>query len=229
MKQILPENISTYGGEVDSLFFTITLFVVLAFAISIAALIIPLFRYRYKEGRKSSRIRGIGMKQMRWVFAGMLVMALCDFYMLYAEHSTWVKMEETLPEQEDFHVVITGRQWNWIFTYPGPDNKLYTADDVIVNRMNSSLHVPAGKNIIIDIKAIDVIHSVFFKNIRLKQDAIPGRTITRWFNVTKPGKYEIACAEICGVLHSKMRSYLVVQEEDEFNRFLSELYAEKQK
>ncbi len=224
MKNIFPENISTYGGEVDSLFFTITIFIGIAFFISLFALMYPLFKYRYKEGRKASTVRGTGMKQMKWIYIAMGALALCDFYMLYQEHGTWVKMEETLPDQQDLHVVVTGKQWNWVFTYPGPDNTLYTADDVIVNQQNSEMHVPVNKNIIMDIKATDVVHSLFFKNIRLKQDAIPGRTITRWFNATKTGKYEIACAEICGVLHSKMRNYLVVESQEDFEKYLADLY-----
>ena len=228
MKSIFPENISTYGAEVDSLFFTITLFIGIAFFISLFALIYPLFKYSYKQGREVSRVRGVGLKQLKWIFIAMGLLAFSDFYMLAKEHTTWVKMEEIVPEQKDFHVAITGRQWNWVFTYPGPDNTLYTADDVIVDQQNSELHVPIDKNVVVDIKAIDVIHSLFLKNIRLKQDAIPGRTITRWFNATKTGKYEIACAEICGLLHSKMRNYLVVESQDDFDKYLSGLYAKEQ-
>ena len=228
MRNIFPENISTYGAEVDSLFFTITLFISIAFFISLFLLIYPLFKYKYKEGRKSSTVKGIGHKQLKWIYLGMAIMAVCDFFMLYQEHSTWVKIEETLPAEKDFEVAITGRQWNWVFTYPGPDNILYTADDVIVNKQNSDLHVPINKNVIMDIKAIDVIHSLFLKNVRLKQDAIPGRTITRWFNATKTGKYEIACAEICGVLHSKMRNYLIVESQEDFDKYLADLYYPKE-
>jgi len=222
--KIFPENISTYGAEIDSLFYVISAFVLIAFVITLFLLIYPLFKYRYKADRKSTRVRGDNNKQLKWIFIALGLLAMCDFYMLYAEHGTWAKIEEQLPEQKDLHIVATGRQWNWVFTYPGPDNVLYTGDDVVVNQQNSELHVPVNKNIIVDIKATDVLHSFFIKNTRLKQDAIPGRTITRWFNATKTGTYEIACAEICGILHSKMRNFLVVESEDDFNNYISELY-----
>ncbi len=222
--KIFPENISTYGAEIDTLFYTITLFVTIAFVISLFALLYPLFRYKYSATRKVKHSRGNTTKQLKWILVALVMLGGADFYLLYAEHYAWVTIEETLPEDKDLHVAITGRQWNWIFTYPGLDGELYTADDVIIDEQNSELHVPVNKNIIIDIKAIDVVHSFFVTNIRLKQDALPGRTITRWFNVTEPGTYEIACAEICGVLHAKMRNFLVVEEEEDFNKYIQETY-----
>ncbi len=227
MKNIFPENISTYGAEIDSLFFTITLFVGIAFVISLIVLIYPLIRYRYQPGRVVKHVRGNNAKQLRWILVALTMLAGADFYMLAVEHSTWAKIEEELPEQKDFHVCVTGRQWNWIFTYPGPDGKLYTADDVVVDRQDSELHIPVNKNIILDLKAVDVLHSFFVAKSRLKQDVLPGRTITRWFNITKPGTYEIACAEICGVMHSKMRNFLVVEEEADFNNYMKDLYAKQ--
>ena len=222
---IFPENVSTYGAEIDSLFYTITLFAGIAFFISIFLLIYPLIKYRYKEGRVVEHNRGITHKQLKWVYIGMTLLACTDFYMLVAEHSTWVKIEEHIPEQVDFHVAVTGRQWNWMFTYPGKDGVLYTADDVIVDQQNSELHLPVNKNIVFDLKAIDVLHSFFIPVTRLKQDVLPGRTISRWVNITKIGTYELNCAEICGVMHAKMRNFIVVEEEADFNKYINELYS----
>ncbi len=220
---IFPENVSTYGGEIDTLFWTVFVLSGIAFVISLFVLIYPLFRFRYKEGRTATYVRGTGTKQLKWVIVALAVLAASDFYLLYAEHDTWAKMEETLPEQKDMHIVITGMQYNWVYTYPGPDNELYTADDVIDYGME--LHVPVNKNIIIDIKAKDVVHSLFLPNTRLKQDAIPGRTITRWFNITKVGNYDIVCAELCGTGHYMMQNDLIAESEEDFNAFIKELYA----
>ncbi len=217
---LFPENISTYGQDIDNLFYLISVPVGIAFLITLIILVYPIMRYRAGNGRKASYIKGQGWAQMKWVIIAMTLLAICDFYMLYAEHSTWVKIEENLPEPE-FHVAIMGRQWSWTITYPGKDGKLYTGDDVTTT---NDLHVPINKVVHVDVRALDVVHSVFFPNIRLKQDAIPGRTITRWFETTKTGVYDIPCAEICGMAHASMNGKLTVDTQEDFDAYLHELY-----
>ena len=216
---LFPENISTYGQEIDDLFYLIAVPVGIAFLTTLVVLVYPLFKYRAKEGRKASYIKGVGWKQMQLVVIAMILLAISDFYMLYAEHDTWVKIEEELPEP-DFKVAITGRQWSWTITYPGKDGELYTTDDVI--RVND-LHVPVNAVVHMDIKALDVVHSVFIPNVRFKQDAIPGRTITRWFEATKTGKFDISCAEICGIAHSSMKGTLFVHTQEEFDSYMKSI------
>ncbi len=217
---IFPENISTYGQDIDNLFYLISVPVGIAFVITFIILLYPLFKYRYKAGKKASYIRGEGWGQMKWVIIAMTALAISDFYMLYAEHDTWVTIEEELPEK-DFHVSIMGRQWSWTITYPGKDGELYTADDVITT---NDLHVPINSVVHLDIRALDVVHSVFIPNVRLKQDAIPGRTITRWFEATKTGVYDIPCAEICGIAHANMNGKLTVDTQEDFDAYLEKLY-----
>ena len=224
MKSLFPENISTYGNEIDQLFWVTLILVSIAFVISLFFLNVPLFRFRYSSGRKARYVKGNSWSQYKWIAVALIVLFISDMYILVAEHSTWHKIEEYVPEA-DIHIGITARQWNYIFTYPGPDGKLYTSDDAVINQQNSEMHVPVNKNIVIDLRAVDVVHSFFVSNLRLKQDAIPGRTITRWFNATKEGTYDIVCAEICGVLHSKMRNFLVVDSQEEYDDFLEKLYA----
>ncbi len=226
MRNIFPENISTYGDEIDQLFWVTMVFVTIAFGISLFFLNYPLFRFRHKKGRKATYVKGDNWKQLKWITVACIVLFVCDMYILFAEHPTWHKIEQYLPKA-DVHIGITARQWNYVFTYPGPDGKLNTSDDVVINQQNSEMHVPVNKNIIIELRAADVVHSFFVSNLRLKQDAIPGRTITRWFNATKEGTYDIVCAEICGVLHSKMRNFLVVESQEKYEAFLEELYSDK--
>lgn len=226
--KLFPENTSTYGGEIDNLFYISLVIVAIAFVISIVVLIYPMFKYREQKNRKATYITGTSWKHKKWIVAALILLGISDFYILFAEHSTWNKIEEQVPEP-DVHVGITGRQWNWIFTYPGPDNKLNTGDDIVIDEQNSELHVPVNKNIVFDLRAKDVLHSFFVTTFRLKQDAVPGRAITRWFKATKTGKYDLSCAEICGVLHSKMRNYIVVESEEDYNKYLQTLYAKQTK
>ena len=224
---IFPKNISTYGSEIDNLFWLITALTGIAFVISLFVLLYPLIKNSAGRAKRATYITGENKKHFRWVAAAMILLAMGDFIIMYAEHGTWVKMEEN-PVKADFHVAITGRQWNWIFTYPGRDGQLYTADDIMIDEQNSELHVPVNKNVVIDLKARDVLHSFFVAELRLKQDNIPGRTIKRWFNATIEGKYDMACAEICGLLHSQMRNFLVVESQEKFDAYMSALIEKNQ-
>jgi cytochrome c oxidase subunit 2 len=223
---IFPENISTYGSEIDSLFWLIVGITFFAFFVSVYVLLKPLYTNNHKKVQRATYITGHEKKYMRWLVYALIGLTLGDFVILGVEHGTWVKFEQEIPNP-DLEIGIIGRQWNWIFIYPGPDGKLYTKDDVRIDEMNSELHLPVNKNIVVHLMAKDVLHSFWVSNIRLKQDCIPGRTNKRWFNLTKEGKYELACAEICGVLHSKMRNFIVVESEEKFQQHISALYAPK--
>ena len=218
--KLFPENISTYGHEIDNLFYFISVPVGLAFVITIIVFIYPLIKNKFREGKKAQYVKGNNWKQLKWVLLAMFLIGLSDVIILFAEKDAWVSIEETLPK-EDFKVAITGRQWSWSITYPGKDGILYTGDDVIET---NDLHVPVNSVIHLDIKSVDVLHSVFIPNVRLKQDALPGRTITRWFEATKTGEYDISCAEICGVAHSNMKGTLHVQSNEDFLQYLDEIY-----
>lgn len=220
---LFPENVSTYGQEIDNLFWLILLFATIAFVISLFVLIYPLFRYNSNKVKKAAYITGESKKQFKWITLALVLLLGSDFIILYAEHDTWTNIEG-VPAKADIHICITARQWNWIFTYPGPDGVLGTSDDVIVDEMNSSLHVPINANVVFELRSQDVIHSFFLPNTRLKQDALPGRTVLRWFNITKPGKYEISCTQICGILHSKMRNFVLAESPEQYKHFTDSLY-----
>ncbi len=222
--EIFPESASSYSSDIDNLFWLILIFVGIAFVASLIILIYPLIKNHHSKVPRAEYITGNQKKHLKWIVIGMALMAISDFAILFIEHGTWVKTQEHVPDDVELHVSVIGKQWNWVFIYPGPDNKLNTVDDVVVDQMNSELHIPINKNIKVDIKARDVLHSMFIPAFRFKYDAIPGRTVTRWFNATKEGKYDLSCAEICGVLHSNMRNFIVVESQEKYDEFLSNLY-----
>ncbi len=104
----------------------------------------------------------------------------------------------------DLVVNVTGMQFAWLFEYP--EQGITTGE----------LYIPEGKRIRLKMKAVDVIHSFWVPQFRLKQDVIPGEETRLQFIATKPGTYPVFCAELCGSYHGGMRTTAVVQSESEF-------------
>lgn len=115
----------------------------------------------------------------------------------------------------DVEVNITGLQFAWLFNYP--------ASGVIAGE----LHVPAGKEVQLNITAQDVLHAFWVPQFRLKQDAIPGRTAQLRFRPQLPGTYPIICAELCGSYHGAMQSQVIVHTPEEYDTWLQSQIASK--
>ena len=130
-----------------------------------------------------------------------------------------IKSPTSFPENPDVVVQVSGKQFNWDMTYPGPDNEFGTDDDLT---LENELHVPVNAVVHIRLTAVDVIHSFFVPQLRLKQDALPSRFIDMWFEATKAGRYEIPCAELCGFGHSGMLGYLNVHAQTDYDAWLQE-------
>jgi cytochrome c oxidase subunit 2 len=117
----------------------------------------------------------------------------------------YVKMET--PPEGTLDIYVTGKQWMWKFAYADGVNAV------------SQLTVPAGRSVRLIMTSRDVIHSFYVPALRLKQDVIPGRYVTLWFNADKPGVYPVFCAEYCGVSHSRMLGTVLVLPEVEYGRW----------
>ena len=104
----------------------------------------------------------------------------------------WSRIKMSVPPS-DFAIEVTAKQFNWQVAYPGGDGKFGTGDD---KAFLDEIHVPVNKVVHVNLKSVDVIHSFFVPQFRMKQDAVPGRVIVQWFEAIKPGKYELPCAEL---------------------------------
>ena len=113
----------------------------------------------------------------------------------------------------DLEIGIHVKQFEWNIQYPGADGRLGTADDF--TRRNQ-LHIPVNAKVRGTLESEDVIHSFYLPNFRLKQDAVPGMKIPIWFEATKTGSYEIACAELCGLAHYRMKGSVTVHTAEAF-------------
>ncbi len=210
----LPENVSTYGGEVDFLFYLIYYITGAVFILVTAALLAFLVMYRYRQGRRAIYSHGNTMLEIIWT----VIPAIIFVGLSFLSQSTWARIKGHVPPS-DIEVQVTGKQFNWEILYPGPDKRFGTADDV---QAENELHVPVGKVVRVYLRSKDVIHSFYLPNFRLRQDAVPGREILAWFEATKPGKYELPCSQLCGFGHSGMKGWLYVHTPEDYAKWVKE-------
>ena len=208
----LPENISTYGEDIDFLFHLIYYITGVSFLLVAGAMVLFLIQFRHKEGRRATYIHGHTTLEIVWTIVPAVILVVLSFL----SQATWGNIKAHLPPSQH-RVQVTAKQFNWEMLYPGPDGQFGTADDLL---MDNELHVPVNKVVRVTLKSKDVIHSFFLPHLRLKQDAVPGREIEAWFEATKPGRYEIPCAELCGFGHSGMKGWVTVYSPDEYQKWL---------
>ena len=219
MLRWLPEDVSTYGHEIDSLFYLIYYITAVTFILVTVLMIVFLVMYREREGRRATYTHGNTTLEIIWTIVPAAILIVLSFMSV----STWAKVKRE-PPPSDFELQVNAKQFNWEITYPGADGKFGTADDV---KFDNDMHVPVNKVVRLHITASDVIHSFFIPNLRFKQDAVPGRTVLGWFEATKPGKYELPCAELCGFGHSGMKGWLFVHTPEEYAKWAAESLAPK--
>ncbi len=116
----------------------------------------------------------------------------------------------------DVEVNVLGLQFAWIFTYPE------------TGVVSGELHIPAGKDVQLNINAQDVIHAFWVPQFRLKQDAIPGRPTELRFQAKTPGSYPLICAELCGAYHGAMQTRVVVHTPEEYDAWMQSQIAMQQ-
>ena len=219
MLQWLPEDVSTFGGEIDSLFYLIYYITAATFILVTVLMVVFLVMYRERPGRRATYTHGNTSLEIIWTIIPAAILIVLSFMSV----STWAKVKQHAPDS-DFELQVAAKQFNWDVVYPGADGKFGTDDDV---KFDNDLHVPVNKVVRVQLSSKDVIHSFFLPNLRLKQDAVPGRTILVWFEATKPGKYEIPCAELCGFAHSGMKGWLYVHTPEEYAKWAGEPLAAK--
>lgn len=212
-----PPNVSTYGGEIDSVIQLIFYFSLFWFVLLQGALLLFAVRYRRKAGVRAAFVRGESARQVSWILVPAVLVLICDLGIDAAGGRAWETVKGSFPPPA-VTVHVTASQFVWQFTYPGPDGRFGAGQDL----KSDSLHVPVGKVVRLVLQSEDVIHDFFVPELRLKQDIVPGRKIPAWFEATKPGTYEIACSQLCGPAHFDMRGELVVQSEADYETWLKQ-------
>ena len=206
--------------------FWITGLVFVAIALFIAYCV---FRFRHKAGR----IAAYEPENNRLEWSLTIATAIGVAAMLAPGLVVWHQFVTVPAEASELEVVA--QQWQWSFRLPGEDGKLGTSDaryistdnplglnpaddrgrdDVVVEA--DDLHLPVGKPVKLLLRSVDVLHDFYVPQFRAKMDMLPGSVTYFWFTPTRTGRYEILCAELCGVGHPQMRGGVVVEEESEY-------------
>jgi cytochrome c oxidase subunit 2 len=198
---------STYAHSIDHLFILIAVLVGFWLIVAETVLFSLIFKFKHKEGRPTQHITGEEKHLTRWVTIPHLLVIVCDIIIIVPAIMVWVNIKQTMPPAEQT-VRVFGQQWAWSFQQPGPDRILDTADDI---RTVGELHVSVNTTYHFELMSRDVVHSFAVPAFRLKQDALPGRTISGWFRPNRVGTYDIQCTQICGLGHGLMAGRVVVE------------------
>jgi cytochrome c oxidase subunit II len=201
---LFPEAASTVANDVDLLF--IVWSVVSAFFTVLIAGLILYFMARYR--RRHPEEVGATERAAMWLEVGWSIIPLVIMLFMFV-WGTKVFFNIYRPPADAVRYSGVGKQWMWKFQHPTGQREINT------------LHVPVGLPIRMDLQSEDVIHSFFVPAFRVKQDAVPGRVTSVWFQATKPGVYHLFCAEYCGGEHSKMVGSVVVLEPREYENWLA--------
>ena len=217
----LPENVSSYGGDVDHLFKVILAIVTVAFLGTQVLLVVFLFKYG-GTGAKAKFVHTHHALEFWWTIIPAGILVFIAFY----QFNTWlnIKARKQFPKSDPDAEVLAG-QFEWRIRYPGADGQFGTEDDIL---SLNDLHVPVDKDFVVRLRSRDVLHSFFLPNLRVKQDAVPGMEIPVWFRPLKEGTYDLFCAELCGWGHYKMRGTLTVHSQAGYDRKLQELKADQE-
>lgn len=212
------ERASSFAGEIDSVIMIIALLGGFWLLVAEFVLFYFIFKFKRKNNENASYIAGEKHEETKWIHWAHYAVIACDVVIIIFAIKVWMSVKQTLPEA-DQTVRIIGQQWAWKFVQPGPDGQLDTEDDIFTV---DELHVKVNTTYHYKLESDDVLHSFSVPVFRLKQDAVPGRTITGWFKPTKTGEYDIQCAEMCGIGHGIMGARIFIETEEEHDKWMQQ-------
>ncbi|MFN8342173.1 MAG: cytochrome c oxidase subunit II [Cyclobacteriaceae bacterium] len=235
---------SEHGVLTDNLFWITMTLTVAAFTVISIVMFYFTFKYQYSEKRRASFYADNHKLELVWT----LIPAAVMFLLVFRGLGVWSDI--TSPASKEAEVIeLVGQQFAWTARYPGADKQLGKTDFRLIDAVNEfgmdlagdpnsyddfkslELHLPKGKEVLLKIRAKDVLHSVFLPHFRVKMDAVPGMSTHFKFTPTKSTadmraetqnsnfNYELACTEICGKGHFSMRLIVVVDEPADYEKW----------
>ena len=239
----LPEAASLHAAEVDSLITWVHILMAILLVGWGAFYIYCLIRFRQSANPKAD-YAGVTSHTSSYLEAGVAVVEVV--LLIGFAFPIWNRWVNEPPAEADSEVVrVVAEQFAWNMHYPGADGKFGRTSteflDVETNPLGldrsdpnakddfvtlNQLHLPVNKPVRILLSSKDVIHSFKLIQMRVTQDAIPGMEIPVWFTPTKTGKYEIACAQLCGIGHYRMKGFVTVDSAEDYAAWKAEQAAE---
>ena len=241
-----PPVASEHGVATDRLFWVTMGITGAVFIITQIILFWFSYKYQYKEENKATFYPDNNKLEIIWTVIPAIVLTL----LVISGWRTWVDITQKAPDEAEV-VEIFGFQFAWSARYPGRDKQLGDYDFRLIDAENTvgmdfkdkasfddfiprEIHIPKGKPVKLNIRAKDVIHSVYVPHFRLQMNAVPGLPTTFWFVPTKTTQemreetgnpdfnYEIVCNKICGRAHFSMRAIIVVDEAADYYKWYNE-------
>jgi len=194
---------------------------------------------RFRRGaHPQARYEGASGRLARLAEIG--VVAAEVILLVFFSIPTWSARVDAFPTEQQATVVrVVAEQFIWNIQYPGPDGVFGRTRRDLVGPDNplgldisdpaarddvwtqNQLNLPVGRPVIVHLSSKDVIHSFGLPQMRVKQDAIPGVEQRLWFTPTRTGEWEIACSQLCGLGHYRMRGFYTIQTQADFNAWLA--------
>jgi cytochrome c oxidase subunit 2 len=235
----LPLVASLHGRGIDSMINYTLITVGVVFIV--AHLIFAYFVWRFsRQDQVTSRM--VSRKaEWRWALIPVIVMILvAEGGVLVIGMPVWRELYSATESDNVVTVEVTAEQFAWNVRYPGKDGVFGKTSPMLIEQavnplgvdaadpnakddlyLGPELKLPVNRPVRILLRSKDVLHSFFLPHQRIKQDAVPGMVVEVRFVPTEVGEFEIACTELCGLGHYKMRGILTVMPQEEFERWYS--------
>jgi cytochrome c oxidase subunit 2 len=228
----LPNSISEHGPALDRQFMITIIVVGISFTAAQIGLGWVVWKYRDtgKPGDRGVYTHGSNRLEVLWT----VITAVIFIVLGVMGQSVWASLRLNDAPPGSYTVEVVAQQFQWNFHYPGKDGQFGKTEPKLIDDgslnfigldpadanatddvVTASILIPVNKPVELKLRSKDVIHNIWVPPLRFKQDLVPGMEIKVHFTANKVGKYELACAELCGQLHFKMKSYMLVLPDDE--------------
>ena len=234
----MPIQASTHAAEIDQMTVLVHWLMLVMFVGWGLFFIFVLFRFRKSANPVASYTGAKGkISKGTEVAVALIEVVLLIFYAIPA----WAKRVKAFPSENEAVVVrIVAEQFAWNMHYPGPDGRFGRTDIKLISADNplgldradaaakddittiNQLNLPIDRPVLVHLSSKDVIHSFGLIEMRVKQDAVPGMSIPVWFIPNRLGEYEISCSQLCGLGHFRMRGFITVQNQADYDKWFAD-------
>lgn len=203
---LMPVAASAQAGPIDWLWNLELMVISFLSALIIVPMIYSLIVFRRKKGdtQDAEHVEGNTNLEITWTVIPLFLVMV--FAYLGAGNLSAIRRVDP----EAMVVKVTGIQWSWKYEYPA------------YGVTTTELHIPEGKQVLLQMTSNDVIHSFWVPEFRVKQDLVPGRITELRITPTLVGNYKVRCAELCGTSHAYMEGPVIVSTQGDFDAWMAE-------